>query len=169
MALGSLLTILASWQADIYWQCRVRRALYAPVGGHHRQPSTERIAALGCRGVPDVCTAIEGAWRPGQGASGGSIPWWTIALGKMGDRRAVPLLIALTDHDDSFVRYHAVLAMSQIGDQRCLPALRRLKQDPNERVAEMAANVAWQFGVRPTAGGSDPGGTRQGRAPDDPG
>lgn len=48
------------------------------------------------------------------------------ALGKLGDRRAVPDLILCLDCEDYYVRESAAQALEQLGDPSCVPALLQL-------------------------------------------
>jgi phycocyanobilin lyase alpha subunit len=48
------------------------------------------------------------------------------ALGKLGDRQAVPALIACLDASDYYVREAAAQSLEALGDARCVPALLQL-------------------------------------------
>jgi phycocyanobilin lyase subunit alpha len=50
------------------------------------------------------------------------------ALGKLGDQRAVPVLIQSLDCSDFYVREAAAQALKKLGDQACIPHLLRLLQ-----------------------------------------
>jgi len=66
---------------------------------------------------------------------------WIRALGDIGDQRAVPTLMALTEDDHPSIRLWAVLAMRRIGDPRCVSALERSQGDADQKVAEAATGA----------------------------
>lgn len=134
MAVGALLACSAFWGVHGYRH----HIFYAPMGDHHGQPDPGKIARLGSRVVPELCAEIAEVWRPGQDSPSARLASWARALGEIGDGRAVPTLIGLTDHGHPLMRLDAVLAMWRIGDSRCIPALRRLENDPDEDVATAA-------------------------------
>ncbi|WP_344974566.1 HEAT repeat domain-containing protein [Streptosporangium fragile] len=65
-----------------------------------------------------------------------------IAFGHLRDRRALPSVIALSEHADPGIRYGAAYALPNImgspPDPTGLAALRRLVHDPDEDVADWA-------------------------------
>jgi HEAT repeat protein len=66
-----------------------------------------------------------------------------IAFGHLRDARAMPSVIALSEHPDPSVRYGAAYALSRVlgrpPDPAGLAALQRLARDPDEDVADWAA------------------------------
>jgi beta-lactamase regulating signal transducer with metallopeptidase domain len=71
------------------------------------------------------------------------------ALGKRGDRRAVPYLVRLLDDPSASVREHAASALGNLGDARALEGLTRTMQhDPDARVREHAASALGNLGDR---------------------
>ena len=119
--------------------------MHRPMGRRHGQPDPSRIAALGPRAVGPLCIAIGQVWQQAPDRPAASLISWIRALGEIGDTRAVPTLIALTDHEHRLARLYAVLAMWKIGDGRCLPALRRVESTGDENVAWAARGAIHQI------------------------
>lgn len=132
--LGCLLTIAGIWGVRAY---RLN-VFYAHMGDYHAQPSASGIAELGKGAIPDLCMEIADSWSSQPDVGSIRMASWCSALAQIGDPRAVPTLIALTDHRDSNVRLWAVLALRNLKDPRSLPALTRLGSDKDHRVAEEA-------------------------------
>jgi hypothetical protein len=111
-------------------------------GGSNRVPDPVAIERFGHSITPDLCMAISDEWKwdqsPQLGGSG--LIMWARVLGDLRDDRAVPTLIALTDHRNPQVRLHAVLSLSRFHDPRSVPALKRMVHDPHHRVAEEACS-----------------------------
>lgn len=59
-------------------------------------------------------------------------------LGRLGDRRAVSILINALSDDDWRVRQKAAWALGALGDRRAIQPLRRLMSDPSDGVQDMA-------------------------------
>lgn len=59
-------------------------------------------------------------------------------LGRLGNRRAVSILIDALDDDDWRVRQKAAWALGALGDRRAIQPLRRLMSDPSDGVQDMA-------------------------------
>jgi len=57
------------------------------------------------------------------------------ALGKLGDRRAVPALIKSLECDDFYVREAAAQSLEMLGDISCIPKLRELIKNPNPQAS----------------------------------
>lgn len=97
----------------------------------HQQPTPnpEAIAGLGRVVVPELCMTIADLWESEQGSQPFKLVVWLQALGDIGDSRAVPTLIALTDDPNPSIRRYALLALWKITDSRALPALRRLRSE----------------------------------------
>jgi hypothetical protein len=69
-----------------------------------------------------------------------------VALGELGDRRAVPALIETLKDEDAVVREHAASALSDLGDRRAVPALIETLRDENAVVREHAATALGSLG-----------------------
>ena len=69
------------------------------------------------------------------------------ALGRQGDRRAVPHLIAALRENYPLLRESAALALSHLADERALPALRDLLGDGNPQVRRSAERALSRFGT----------------------
>ncbi len=82
----------------------------------HGQPDFDAITKLGPNAVPDICMAIGDTWQASDTVPKSSLISWSISLGSIRDRRAVPTLIALTDHQDSYMRLRAVLGLLILQD-----------------------------------------------------
>jgi hypothetical protein len=154
IAFGALLTLSVQGGIDAYQN----HVIHAPTSRRHGQPNVGKIAALGNSVVPKLCAEIGETWKASEGdlprADLGS---WLLALGKIGDPRAVPTLIGMTDHPSWIIRHQAAVAMSYIPDQRCLPALKRLEHDPEQMVRNSASMAIYQYSKRepaPTANGT---------------
>jgi HEAT repeat protein len=63
------------------------------------------------------------------------------ALGELGDRRAVGLLIRLLRDPSRFIRQQAVECLAELGSQQALPELQRLAINEKQRRVKQAA---WQ-------------------------
>ena len=127
---------VVSWSISAYKS----HVVYAPVSNIRQQPDPIAIERLGPSVTPDVCMAIAQQWEPGQPGGMRTITW-TRVLGELGDRRAVPTLIALTDHQTAAVRLYAVLSLSRLNDPRSIPALKRMIHDLDHRVAMAARGI----------------------------
>ena len=57
------------------------------------------------------------------------------ALGKLGDRRAVPALIKSLECDDFYVREAAAQSLEMLGDESCVPYIFELIKNPNLQVS----------------------------------
>ena len=63
-------------------------------------------------------------------------------LAALGDRRAVPALIAALDDADPAVRYEAVVALDVLDDPAALPSLIRVgRTDPAQDVRDAALRI----------------------------
>ncbi len=51
------------------------------------------------------------------------------ALAHIRDPEALPVLLEMTEHRDSIVRYHAITALGTLGDPRAIPTLTTLLED----------------------------------------
>jgi phycocyanobilin lyase subunit alpha len=60
------------------------------------------------------------------------------ALGKLGDRKAVPALIKSLECDDFYVREAAAQSLEMLGDESCIPYLFELIKNPNLQVSDDA-------------------------------
>jgi len=58
------------------------------------------------------------------------------ALGKFGDRRAVPALIKALECDDLYVREAAAQSLEMLGDNSCVPYLLELIKNPNPNASK---------------------------------
>ncbi|MCE5323855.1 HEAT repeat domain-containing protein [bacterium] len=119
--------------------------IHAPLGGFHQQPDSRAIARLGKSAVPAICSEIDRAWEKNPHNPDGLVMESASALGVIGDSLAVPTLIALTDHEDPYVRRVAVTSLRRIKDTRSLPALRRHMQDNNKIVRQEAESAVDEF------------------------
>jgi HEAT repeat protein len=54
------------------------------------------------------------------------------ALAHFRDPEALPVLLEMTEHGDSIVRYHAITALGTLGDPRAIPTLTALLEDETE-------------------------------------
>jgi HEAT repeat protein len=72
-------------------------------------------------------------------------------LGRHGDRRAVPHLIAAIRERYPLLRESAILALGQLADQRAIPALQEVLQDANQQVRRSAEIALARFAA--SAGG----------------
>lgn len=137
IALGFLLACLVQWGITSHrWHVIHDRSNY-----RHGQPDFDAITKLGPNAVPDICTAIGETWQASDTVPKSSLISWSISLGSIRDRRAVPTLIALTDHQDSYMRLRAVLGLLILQDPRSLPALKRMEKDPDKRAAGWARDA----------------------------
>ena len=60
------------------------------------------------------------------------------SIGKLGDRRAVSILINALGDEDWRVRQKVAWALGNLGDGRAIQPLRRLMNDPSDGVQDMA-------------------------------
>jgi HEAT repeat protein len=72
-------------------------------------------------------------------------------LGRQGDRRAVPHLIAAIRESYPLLRESAILALGQLADRRAIPALQDVLQDTNQQVRQSAEVALARFAA--SAGG----------------
>ncbi|MBM3224999.1 MAG: HEAT repeat domain-containing protein, partial [Candidatus Tectomicrobia bacterium] len=66
-------------------------------------------------------------------------------LGRHGDRRAVPHLIAAIRENYPLLRESAILALGQLADPRAVPALQEVLQDPHQQVRRSAEIALARF------------------------
>lgn len=138
-ACAALGTVLALWAiAKAAQDFCVDSAIHRPVSARKAQPDVHRIVALGPRAVEPLCAAIAEAWSPKDGRMSGSVWFWLVALGEIGDSRATPTVIALADAPDPEVRLAAAHVLYKLEDCRGVPAMRRLAADPDKRIREFA-------------------------------
>ncbi len=64
------------------------------------------------------------------------------ALGKLGDRKVVPALIACLECDDFYVREAAVQSLGMLGDRSCIPMLMNLLEGGLETAQPEAGGVS---------------------------
>ncbi len=64
-----------------------------------------------------------------------------IALGEIGSKQAVPLLIEETDDEWMANRRYAVIALGKIGDARAVPKLEELLEDPDVGIRRLASEA----------------------------
>lgn len=83
-------------------------------------------------------------------------PHLATLLGRIGDRRAVPALIAAMDDPDKLVRFYTVRALGRLGDPRAIPALlgasedQRVVKKPIARAVQTAlAQIQQQMATNP--------------------
>lgn len=70
--------------------------------------------------------------------------WCARALGRVGHRGSVPLLLPLLDDPEPLVRCYAAYGLSGIGDPTALPALRDLlRRNEHVYVSKYAAEAIW--------------------------
>ncbi len=123
----------------------------------HPEPETVQRAAwiLGelkaAEAVEPLLALINRSEEPG--ALEGAVE----ALGKIGDRRAVPALSRLIRSSYLSVRLKAVDALQQIGGRAALAALRTAMGDPKSSVSQRAANALKSVGKGQAAAGNSPG------------
>jgi HEAT repeat protein len=70
------------------------------------------------------------------------------ALGKIGDRRAFEALLGLIGHKDAAVRQAAIAAINSLGHPDMAAHACRLLEDPNPLIRESAVKIAGYFGYR---------------------
>ena len=61
------------------------------------------------------------------------------ALARIRDPRALPVLLEMTEHRESIIRYHAITALGSLGDPRAIPTLTTLLDEqtkPKRRKAD---------------------------------
>jgi HEAT repeat protein len=63
------------------------------------------------------------------------------ALGNIGDDRAIPGLLKLVEHSESYVRSSAASALGKIGDDRAIPGLLKLVEHSESYVRCSAAHA----------------------------
>ena len=146
---GAVVILILQWGVGAYRQY----VIDTPGVGYGRgilYPQT--IAKLGRRVVPALCMQIARVWENDGGQPRAKVAQWTGALGLIGDRRGIPTLIALADHQNPVIRYAAVWAMHDMPDGRCLPALRRLAEDPDELVRTTAEDTIKTLATRGAPG-----------------
>ncbi|MFQ6040445.1 MAG: redoxin domain-containing protein [Candidatus Poribacteria bacterium] len=68
------------------------------------------------------------------------------ALGELGGKRDVPILIALLNDDDRATRWHAIQALGKIGDIRAIAPLSEALRGNDGGVREIAAQALGQIG-----------------------
>jgi hypothetical protein len=140
LVLGIVLWSALSWG----WERHRLAILYAPVAPRHGQPDVRAIARRGKSIVPDLCMAIAEEWSAYPDVTTSHMIGWNDALRNIGDQRAVPTLIALTDHKSPAVRWQVVLALSAFRSPLSLPAMNRMLKDTDPDVAKAARNMMWQ-------------------------
>jgi HEAT repeat protein len=96
-----------------------------------RDPNRDvRYCAIGrCRGQRDrqnVSTLIEMLSQESDGELAEQI---IFALAHFRDPEALPVLLEMTEHRDSIVRYHAITALGTLGDPRTIRTLTALLED----------------------------------------
>lgn len=137
--LGALLVLVFCWARNAYF----KRVMYAPTG-IHGQPDPYAIARLGKPAIPVICAEVDHIWQGKQANEPLAVLIsWVTALGYIGDKSAVPTLIALMDHASPEVRLQTTLALYRLQDSRSLPALRRAAKDRDKKVAEAAVSAAY--------------------------
>lgn len=68
-------------------------------------------------------------------------------LGKLGDRVAVPYLIAALDEEDDKVKDNLIYALGELGDHSAVPVLSRiLRKDKSDRLRKCAAKALGMLG-----------------------
>jgi len=90
--------------------------------------------------------ALDAAGRP-------RARWWPVAYAfqRLGDRRGVPVLLALVDDAHAYTRAIAAKGIGAMGDRVAVPPLLRLLGDANRSVAIEAVRALGQLGDRAAA------------------
>lgn len=72
-----------------------------------------------------------------------------LALGQLGDPKAMPVLEQLASHEHANVRFRTAVALGLLRDPSALPLLQRLAQDPYqiEQASVVRQYVTWAFGL----------------------
>jgi tetratricopeptide (TPR) repeat protein len=107
----------------------------------------ELAGMLGNRdATPVLLRLAQPASEPGRPSAGGAsmpaaagVPLAAvIGLGRLGDRRALPSLLALASSADAGLRAAAVWALGRLGAREARPALEQAAEDPRADVAALA-------------------------------
>jgi HEAT repeat protein len=100
--------------------------------------STEALKRIGAPAIPHIIKAMKDrSWKTG---------WGAIALGKIGDRRAIePLIRALKDENRE-IRLRAPNVLQNFQDTRAIPPLIRLLEDEDHQVQGQAALALQKMG-----------------------
>jgi HEAT repeat protein len=68
-----------------------------------------------------------------------------VSIGQLATAEAVEVLLPLLEDPQGVIRYHAILALGNIGDQRAIPAIERRISDPETLVLRGVVRATGQF------------------------
>jgi len=151
-AVEPLITALRDEEGNVRWQTELSlgkigvpaiRPLIAALRGEDWRVVQMVAGALGRIGdiaVEPLIVVLRSRSEDSQVRQGAAI-----ALGKIGDPRAVKSLLATLQDKGDNVRYEAVRALGQIGDPRALPELERLaREDTGKALQGDVADAAYE-------------------------
>ncbi len=107
------------------------------------RPTPEEI--LSEKGIPLTFSHLIAALK-NEGEEEATRFWAAVALGRMGNRSAVPALIETLESVSSRLRTGAALALGELRDPSALPNLRKALQDSSEGVRSTAVQTISQIG-----------------------
>ncbi|MBU7023628.1 MAG: HEAT repeat domain-containing protein [Theionarchaea archaeon] len=100
--------------------------------------STEALKRIGAPAIPHIMKAMKDrSWKIG---------WGAIALGKIGDRRAVEPLIRALEDEDREIRFRAPEVLQNFQDTRAILPLIRLLEDEDHQVQGRVALALQKMG-----------------------
>jgi HEAT repeat protein len=122
-------------------------ALILALEDSDRTVSLSAAEALGKIATPVAITALKRVFYKQDY----SPTWWgvAIALGKLGDRRAIDTLLAALNHSATNTRIAAADALGEIGNEETIAALLNTLGDPHEFVRTRAAYGLAKIGQDP--------------------
>ena len=100
--------------------------------------STEALRRIGAPAIPNIIEAMKDrSWKTG---------WGAIALGKIGDKRAIEPLIRALEDEDREIRFRVPEVLQNFQDTRAIFPLIRLLEDEDRHVQVQAALALQRMG-----------------------
>ncbi|MBU7021778.1 MAG: HEAT repeat domain-containing protein [Theionarchaea archaeon] len=101
--------------------------------------STEALKRIGAPAIPHIIEAMKDrSWKTG---------WGAIALGKIGDKRAIEPLIRALEDEDREIRFRIPEVLQNFQDTRAILPLVRLLEDEDHQVQGQAALALRKMGL----------------------